>query len=197
SFVGWGPGRFWRRAGGGGGGGGVFVLSVVVSPPLLTALQIPFGAFWDVATFVMLIWLIFGRLGCLLHGCCSGRPSASPFTLELPNHRGIWQRRIPTQLLEAGWGVLILLGVIGLWNERPFPGAILLAAVATYAWGRFVFEPMRETRNQVGGLDVQQALAAAIGTLALAGLLIAWLGTEPAPRNAGTAMVDWYILLAR
>jgi phosphatidylglycerol:prolipoprotein diacylglycerol transferase len=102
------PWRIWRRSEGGAAAQGGVVLSVSVSPPLLTALRIPFGAFWDVATFVMLIWLIFGRLGCLLHGCCSGRPSAGPLTLELPDHRGIWRRRIPTQLLEAGWGVLIL-----------------------------------------------------------------------------------------
>jgi prolipoprotein diacylglyceryltransferase len=175
------PWRIWRRSEGGAAVQGGIVLSVAVSPPLLTALKIPFGAFWDVATFVMLIWLIFGRLGCLLHGCCSGRPSAGPLTMELPDQRGIWRRRIPTQLLEVGWGVLILLGVIGLWNERRFPGAIFLAAVTAYAWGRFVLEPMREHRARVGALDVQQALAAAIGTLALAGFLIAWLGFGPDP----------------
>jgi phosphatidylglycerol:prolipoprotein diacylglycerol transferase len=175
------PWRIWRRSEGGAAVQGGIVLSVGVSPPLLTALQIPFGAFWDVATIVMLIWLIFGRLGCLLHGCCGGRPTEGRFALYLPNQRGVWRRRIPTQLLEAGLGVLTFLGVVGLWNEHPFSGAIFLAAVATYAWGRFVLEPMRETRNQVGRLDVQQALAAAIGTLALAGLLIAWLGTRPSP----------------
>jgi phosphatidylglycerol---prolipoprotein diacylglyceryl transferase len=175
------PWRIWRRSEGGAAVQGGVVLSVAVSPPLLTALQIPFGAFWDVATFVMLIWLIFGRFGCLLHGCCSGRPTDGRFALYLPDQRGVWRRRIPTQLLEAGWAALILLGASGLWNERPFPGAIFLAAVTVYACGRFMLEPMREHRGRIGALHLQRVLAAAVGTLALAGSLIAWLGFGPDP----------------
>jgi phosphatidylglycerol---prolipoprotein diacylglyceryl transferase len=171
------PSRIWRRSEGGAAVQGGLLLAVIVSLPLLAAIGLPFGAFWDVATFLMLIGLIFGRLGCLLHGCCGGRPTPGRFALCLPNQRGIWRRRIPTQLLEAGWAVLILLGTVGLWNALPFPGATFLAAVAAYSCGRFVLQPMRETRDQVGTLDVQRALAAAVGTAALAALLIAWPGS--------------------
>jgi phosphatidylglycerol---prolipoprotein diacylglyceryl transferase len=173
------PSRIWRRSRGGAAVQGGLLLAVVVSLPLLAAIGLPFGAFWDVATFTILIGLIFARLGCLLHGCCGGRPTERWFALYLPDHRGVWRRRFPTQLLEVGGGLLILLGAVGLWDQRPFPGAIFLATVTAYAWGRFALEPMREHRHQVGRLDLQQSLAAAFGTFALAGLLIAWLGSWP------------------
>ena len=170
------PSRIWRRPEGGAAMQGGLLLAVALSAPVLAAIGLPFGAFWDVATFTIVIGLIFARLGCLLHGCCGGRPTQGRLALCLPNQRGVWRRRIPTQLLEAGGGVLILLGAIALWDQRPFPGAVFLSAVTVYACGRFALEPLREHRDQLGRLDLQQALAAAFGTLALAGLLIAWLG---------------------
>ena len=170
------PGRIWRRSEGGAAMQGGLLLAVLVSLPLLAAVRLPLGLFWDVATFTMLIWLSVARLGCLLHGCCGGRPTQSWFAVCLPNQRGVWRRRIPTQLVEAGWGALILLGAAGLWDARPFPGAVFLAAVTAYACGRFILERLRDHRDRVGALDVQRALAAAIGMLGLGTLLIAWVG---------------------
>jgi prolipoprotein diacylglyceryltransferase len=176
------PSRIWCQSEGGAAMQGGLLLAVALSVPVLAAIGLPFGAFWDVATFSMLIGLVFARLGCLMHGCCSGRPTEGWFALYLPDQRGVWRQRIPTQLLEVGWGLLILLGAIGLWDKRPFPSAVFLAAVTAYAWGRFVLEPMREHRDRIGTFDVQRALAAAFGTLATAAvLLITWLGTEAGP----------------
>jgi phosphatidylglycerol:prolipoprotein diacylglycerol transferase len=169
------PWRIWRRSEGGAAMQGGLVLAVVVSPPLLTALQLPFGAFWDVATFVMLISLIFGRIGCLLHGCCSGRPSAGPLALELPDHRGIRRRRIPAQLLEAGWAMVLLVGAIGLSHWNPFPGALFLFAVAAYGIGRIALEPMREQQDRCRGINIQQGISAGLIAMSLISLVVLWL----------------------
>jgi phosphatidylglycerol---prolipoprotein diacylglyceryl transferase len=169
------PRRIWRRSEGGAVMLGGLVLAVAVSWPLLAAMDLPFGAFWDVATFVMLFWLIFGRLGCLLHGCCSGRPSSGPLTLYLPDHRGIWRRRVPTQLLEAGGAALLLLGATALWSQQPFSGALFLSAVAAYGLGRIALQPMREEHNRLRGLNIQQILCAAIVILSLVSVLALWL----------------------
>jgi phosphatidylglycerol---prolipoprotein diacylglyceryl transferase len=172
------PHRIWSRSEGGVAMQGGLVLAVAVSQPLLAALELPFGAFWDVAVFGMLVWLILGRLGCLLHGCCSGRPSAGRLSLYLPNDRGFWCRRVPAQLLEAGWGV-VLLGAAALWNQRPFPGALFLSAVAAYAIGRIVLQPMRDEQDRVGNINIQQAISAALIALSLTALLVFWLGHPP------------------
>jgi phosphatidylglycerol:prolipoprotein diacylglycerol transferase len=170
------PQRIWRRREGGTAMLGGLVLAVAVSPPLLSVVELPFGAFWDVATFTMLIWLIFGRLGCVLHGCCSGRPSAGPFTLDLPDHRGVWRRRIPAQLLEAGWALVVLIAAVGLWKHVPFPGALFLSVVAGYGISRVVLQGMREEQDSLGRLDIQQAVCAGLLALSLIGLLALWLG---------------------
>ena len=170
------PQRIWRRSEGGTAMLGGLVLAVAISPPLLAAIELPFAAFWDVATFVMLIWLIFGRLGCLLHGCCSGRPSTGPFALDLPDHRGVWRRRIPAQLLEAAWALVVLIAAVGLWRYVPFPGALFLSAVAAYGSGRCALQWTREEQDRLGMLNVQQAVCAALVALSLIGLLVLWLG---------------------
>jgi phosphatidylglycerol:prolipoprotein diacylglycerol transferase len=172
------PRRIWRRSEGGAALQGGLVLAVAVSVPLLGAIGVPFAAYWDVATFTLLIWLIFARVGCLLHGCCSGRPSQAWFALNLPDHRGIWRQRIPTQILEAGWAALLLLGAAGLSNQPLFPGAVFLAALGAYALGRFALQRTREVQDQLGALNVQQAISAAFGVVALVGLLVVWLGTS-------------------
>jgi phosphatidylglycerol---prolipoprotein diacylglyceryl transferase len=175
------PRRIWRRSEGGAAMLGGLVLALAVSSPLLAAMDLSFWAFWDVATFVMLIWLIFGRLGCLLHGCCSGKPSNGPLTLLLPDHRGIWRRRVPTQLLEAGWAALLLLGATALWSQRPLSGALFLSIVVAYSSGRIALQPMREEQERFRGLNVQQVLCAALAALSLVSVLALWLIQDARP----------------
>jgi phosphatidylglycerol:prolipoprotein diacylglycerol transferase len=94
-------GRIWNRNEGGASQYGGYALALPVSVPVLAVLRLPFGAFWDTAMFTILVAMIFGRVGCLLHGCCAGRPCESLLSIYLPNHKGEWEKRIPLQCLEA------------------------------------------------------------------------------------------------
>jgi phosphatidylglycerol---prolipoprotein diacylglyceryl transferase len=171
------PERIWRRSEGGASFQGGLVLALVVAPPLLAAMQVPFAPFLDVTTFALLIILIFGRVGCTLHGCCCGRPTRGLLSLNLPNQLGVWRPRIPSQLLELSLAISIFLGAFFAWNHRPFPGAVFLAALGVYSLGRFLLQPTRETNERVGAVDPQRALAASLGLIALATLLFNWLNT--------------------
>jgi phosphatidylglycerol---prolipoprotein diacylglyceryl transferase len=153
------PERIWRQTEGGAAMYGAVPFMLIASVPLLSAFRIPFGAFWDVATFPILVGMIFTRIGCLLNGCCSGRTSNLFCAINLPDHNGVWQRRIPTQLLEAGWGVLLLVAVIFLWNLSSFPGAIFLCVLVGYSLGRFAFEWTRQEQDRTGKLTVHQAIS--------------------------------------
>ena len=168
------PRRIWDQSDGGAGMQGGLPFIVAASIPLLGALGVPFFAFWDVATFTMLIGLMFARVGCLLNGCCCGRPADGWLALYLPNCRGVWFRRIPTQILEGGWAALLLAGAVGFWSCAPFPGAVFLATVAAYSIGRFGLEALRESQSRVGAMNVQRALSLGFGVLAATGLVIAW-----------------------
>jgi phosphatidylglycerol---prolipoprotein diacylglyceryl transferase len=173
--------RTWRRSEGGAAMYGGLLLALPVSVPLLAALDLSFLDFWDVATFPLLIGTIFTRIGCLLHGCCGGRPAEGAFTFVLPDHRGIRRRRSPTQLLEAGWAALLLLGAVMLWDWRPFSGALFLSTLAAYGIGRFALQPTRQTQDRFGMLDVQQAISTALTALCLLSLALLWLGTNRMP----------------
>jgi phosphatidylglycerol:prolipoprotein diacylglycerol transferase len=157
----------FRRSQGGSGLYGGLTLAFAVSVPVLWLLQLPFWRFWDAATVTMLVGLPITRFGCLANGCCAGRPTAGPIALHLPGAGGIWQRRVPTQLLEAAWTGLILLAVL-LLRSHLGPGGCLALAAALYGAGRLTLEPLREQSGaRLANMVVSSSLLA-LGVLGLA-----------------------------
>lgn len=167
------PTRIWKRRDGGAALYGGFALALVCSVPLLAALHVPFGAFWDVAIFSILVLLIFGRVGCLMHGCCAGRPSQSWMAVHLPNRSGEWAKRFPTQLLEAGWAIVLLAVAMAARRPAPFPGALFLLVVAGYTAGRLVLESTRE-ETKVGQFTAYHWTSALLITVSVGWLLARW-----------------------
>lgn len=126
-----------------------------------------------------------GRLGCLLGGCCYGKPSALPWAVSghplAPMGTSL---RHPVQLYEA-LGLLGLSVVVALsfpLRQRSAPGARFAAYVAGYALLRFTVEFLRGDRDRgiwALGLSTSQWLSVAIlALLLLASGLRRWL---PAP----------------
>jgi phosphatidylglycerol---prolipoprotein diacylglyceryl transferase len=169
------PRRIWRRSEGGMAMYGGLILAVPLSFPLLRAMDLPFGAFWDAATFTMLLGMAFTRVGCLLNGCCGGRPTAAWFALDLPDDRGVWKRRYPTQLIEMTFALLLFAAAFALRGRAPFPGAIFCWAVVAYGAGRFFLERLRE--DATGGRDraAMQVTSIVLLIAALAGLALVWV----------------------
>jgi phosphatidylglycerol:prolipoprotein diacylglycerol transferase len=153
------PRRLWRRADGGAALYGGLLAAFVCSVPVLAVAGLPLGGFWDAASTTMLTGLILTRVGCQMHGCCAGRPTVGRVGVELPNARGEWRRRYPTQLLEAAWGAVTLAGVLTLRPDRPFPGAVCVVAVGSYAAARLVLDPLRETDPTDGTTGLNRALS--------------------------------------
>jgi phosphatidylglycerol:prolipoprotein diacylglycerol transferase len=159
------PRAIWRRSEGGQAMYGGLV-AVPLSVPLLAALHLSFAAFWDVAAFSMLTGMAFTRVGCLLNGCCAGRPTNSRFGLVLTDARGVRVRRVPTQLLEAGLAVVLLAGSAALAAARPAPGTVFAAALGGYAAGRLLLQPLRERQSRLAGVPALGT--ASVGLLAVA-----------------------------
>jgi phosphatidylglycerol:prolipoprotein diacylglycerol transferase len=164
------PGRIWRRSEGGQAmyGG---LAAVPASIPLLAVLHLPFWAFWDVATFTMLTGMIFTRVGCLLTGCCAGRPTDSRFGLMLPDARGVRVRRVPTQPLEAALAAIILAGAAVLAASEPPAGSVFAGSLAVYALGRLFLQSLREDQSRVRGVPALRAASLALLVLALSFIL--------------------------
>lgn len=149
------------------------LVSVPVSVPLLLALGLPVAAFWDAGAVGFLAAITCLRIGCFLNGCCCGRETTSRCGCELPDAAGVIARRLPTQLLEAGWAAILLLGAALVAGRMPFPGALFLAALATYAAGRFFLEFTRERTRTVGGrLTVAQTCSAVFVLISVTVLVV-------------------------
>jgi phosphatidylglycerol:prolipoprotein diacylglycerol transferase len=168
------PARIWRRTEGGMSMYGGFILAVPLSIPLLRLLGLPFAGFWDAAALTILLGMAFTRIGCFLNGCCGGRSSEAWFALSLPDHHGIWRRRIPTQLMEMAFALLLFGVALALRGAAPFPGAIFCLVLAGYAAGRWVLESLRD--DETGGWDkmTMQATSALLVLAALIGLAFIW-----------------------
>lgn len=152
---------------------GGLIVAVPLSIPVLGAMGVPFGAFWDTASHTMLVGLIVTRVGCFLNGCCAGRPTERWFGVHLADHRGVWCRRIPAQVLDAAWAILVLAGAVAL-EESVFSGALFLYTVAAYATGRVFLESTRQDQDWVFGFSLYRAVSLGLVAASLVALGAAW-----------------------
>jgi phosphatidylglycerol:prolipoprotein diacylglycerol transferase len=169
----------WRQPGlvfyGGliGGAGGAALYCRVYSVPL--------WRFADAAAPGLALGHAFGRVGCLLAGCCYGRIVAPsfPFAVELA---GAW--RHPVQLYEAT-GLLVIAAVTTLLPRRH-KGAIFAVYLGAYAVLRLTMERFRGDdfeRGSIPGLralSTSQAIAAAMLVAAVA---LLYLMVRPSNRK--------------
>jgi Prolipoprotein diacylglyceryl transferase len=106
----------------------------------------PLLPYLDITILGIGTFLTFGRVGCLMVGCCHGRPyrwgvrySQQHADAGFPSHL-VGVRLFPTQAIESLWvGCTVLIGTYFVWIGRP-PGTALAWYVITYDLGRFVFE---------------------------------------------------------
>jgi phosphatidylglycerol:prolipoprotein diacylglycerol transferase len=167
------PERIWRRSEGGMAMYGGLAAAVPLSIPLLHAMQLPFAAFWDATSATVLVGMMFTRIGCLLNGCCSGRPTSAWFGINLPDHRGVRQRRVPMQILELTWAAVIFGAVLFMWDRQLPAGAIFCLTVIAYGIGRFLMEPLRDRAGQ-RDTGILRILSLVLVVSALAGIAFVW-----------------------
>jgi hypothetical protein len=122
---------------------------MAVAAILLWLLRQPILPYLDVMIMGVGAFLVCGRVGCLMVGCCHGRPhrlgvcyreehADAGFT---PYFVGV--RLFPVQAVESLWVFcLVTTGVTFVLNGHPH-GAALAWYVVTYDLGRFCFEFLR------------------------------------------------------
>jgi phosphatidylglycerol:prolipoprotein diacylglycerol transferase len=150
--------RIFVRSEGGAAQYGALLVIVPLSVPVTWLMGVPLGEFWDAATFTILVGAVFTRIGCLLNGCCAGRP-VRVWGLLLRNRAGVWARRVPTQPLESLLAAGLLVGATFAWRSRPFAGAVFLATMAAYGAGRLGLESLRERPARSPGWTIHHLLS--------------------------------------
>lgn len=101
----------------------------------------------DVMAVVTCIVHMFGRIGCFLAGCCYGKPTEGPLGViftdaacQAPLHQPL----VPTQLLEAGYILIVMLVLLLIKSKfQKFYGQLFLLYLILYAIGRSVLEIFR------------------------------------------------------
>ena len=133
--------------------------------------RLPQGKVADlVAPFLALGYAIV-RVGCLLNGCCYGRPSNVPWALPSAYVDNIL--RHPTQVY-AFFASLAIFAI--LWWRRGkirFHGQLFLEYILLYSIYRFVVEHFREVSAYAGFLTLGQA-ASLVGAVGAFVAILVW-----------------------
>lgn len=122
----------------------------------------------------------FGRIGCLLAGCCYGRETHSALAITFqnsdfaPNHIPL----VPTQIYSSILDFLHFGLLIFLTKHKKADGQIAAAYLVCYSVGRFILEFFRGDleRGNVGALSTSQFIA--VFTAAAGILLLIWSGRK-------------------
>lgn len=169
------PARILRRSEGGLSlYGGLFGLFAGVLP-LLWALGLPFAPFFDALILGILGGIAVAKGGCLLNGCCYGHPTDRWCGVDLPDDRGVWLRRFPSQLAEMAWAVAVLLLMLAwsvTWHgASPPSGLVACGALALHTAGRLFLQKLRDEGPEEDAA-VRKKCIVLIALALLAGLLI-------------------------
>lgn len=175
--------RFW--AGGLTYYGG-FIGATAVAIPLLKRDKFPFWKAADYAAFAVPLGLAFGRMGCLLAGCCFGAQCELPWSMSFPagspaseaQHEAhlIASKYLvslpvhPTQVYESAASLAISAFCWLYINPRKrYDGEVFAWFVGLYALARFVIEYLRrDARGGAAGLSTSQLIGLALIAAAFA-----------------------------
>jgi phosphatidylglycerol:prolipoprotein diacylglycerol transferase len=167
---------------------------------LLKRDRFPFWKAADMAGFAIPLGLTFGRMGCLMAGCCFGSTCDLPWAMSFPWKSAaseaqykahliptarMWSLPVhPTQVYEAAASLAIAaFCLVWVHPRKRYDGQVFVVFLALYAVARFLIEYLRrDDRGGVLGLSTSQLIG--VGLLVAAGALHARLGRRTPPPAA-------------
>jgi phosphatidylglycerol:prolipoprotein diacylglycerol transferase len=147
--------------------------------------KLPMWPTVDTLTWIVILGLGFGRIGCFLNGCCFGHVTHSWLGIVFPPGSPSWTEQgqqgligphdaalpvLPTQLFEAA-AAFALVAFLALWVERKkrYAGETFVVGIALYAAARIAIEFFRaDPRGGFLGLSTSQI----VGIVTLVGMAI-------------------------
>ncbi|MFN9375035.1 MAG: prolipoprotein diacylglyceryl transferase [Planctomycetaceae bacterium] len=144
------------------------------------------------------IGLMFGRLGCLMHGCCFGDYCELPWAVTFPPDSAPYMTQVargylppdlssahslplhPTQLYDAFNALAICLLLLAFWPYRQRDGEVLALGWVLYPINRFLIELLRW--DELGQFGTRFTISQwGSGVILLAGIAFwLWLQRRPA-----------------
>jgi phosphatidylglycerol:prolipoprotein diacylglycerol transferase len=133
---------------------------------------------------------VFGRIGCLLNGCCYGRPSDLPWAITFTNPQANQYSGTPlgiplhpTEIYDALLNLVLYVFLAWLFRRKKFDGQIFATYLILYAIFRSIAEYFRgdyPTDHIHAGLTSAQLVSVPIFVAGL--VLAAMLSRRAAPK---------------
>jgi phosphatidylglycerol:prolipoprotein diacylglycerol transferase len=135
---------------------GAFIFGMIAAMWFIKKNKMDFWQSADLFAPYIALAQAFGRVGCLMNGCCYGSVAPSGFLLGVvfPGEEVL---RYPSQLFSAAALILIFI-VLKIWQKnRRFKGEIFLGYGILYSVKRFIVEFFRgDYSKMMYGLTVPQ-----------------------------------------
>lgn len=130
---------------------GSFIGGMISGVVFLRRKNIPVWKFLDITAPFIALGHAIGRIGCLLNGCCYGKPAA--WGLFFP----VWgERLIPTQIFMSVGQIIIFLLLRAFASKARFEGQVFVWYLILSSVDRFSVEFFRADHELYAGLSIFQ-----------------------------------------
>lgn len=146
--------------------------------------KLPLWKVADVLAPSIALGNVFGRIGCLLNGCCYGRACSLPWAIRFPADHPTGGAPVhPTEIYDALLNLVLYFGLAWLFRHKKFDGQVFATYLIGYAVFRFAVEFFRgdyPPDHIHAGLTSGQVVSIPIF---VAGLALAALLAQRAPKR--------------
>ena len=106
--------------------------------------KLPVWKIADILAPSIALGSVFGRIGCLLNGCCYGRACDLPWAIHFPvDHETHGAAVHPTEIYDALLNLVLYVFLTWLFRRKKFDGQIIATYLIIYAVFRSIAESFR------------------------------------------------------
>jgi phosphatidylglycerol:prolipoprotein diacylglycerol transferase len=131
-------------------------------------------ALWKLADVLapsIALGYVFGRIGCLLNGCCYGRECSLPWAIHFPPGHETYPNGVhPTQIYDSLLNLVLYIGLAWLYRRKKFDGQVFATYLLCYAVTRSIVESFRGDYSPIhihGALHLTPGQLVSIGIFAV------------------------------
>jgi phosphatidylglycerol:prolipoprotein diacylglycerol transferase len=144
--------------------------------------KLPLWRLADILAPSIALGSFFGRWGCLMNGCCYGRPTTLPWGIQFPPYHETYPHYVhPTEIYDSLLNFALYGFLAWLYRRGKFDGLVFGAYLICYAILRSFVELFRGDygpEHYWHGMTPAQLVS--IGVI-VAGLLLLWILSRRAP----------------
>ena len=137
---------------------GGLIGATVTAAGYLAWKKLPVWKIADILAPSIALGSFFGRAGCLLNGCCFGRPTNLPWAIQFPNGSTAWDQQFheglvsangpslpvhPTEIYDGLLNLILYVFLAWLFRRKKFDGQIFSTYLIVYAVFRSIAEYFR------------------------------------------------------